>query len=214
MVFNGHAHGYERKMPDMAGVVSYVQGNGAPALAQVSGRKGYDLYAIGAEGTHCGGAPSGLTNDHVYGFSSHGPWASRHRDAHRRAGPDLRHPLVRLPEVTARRYAQAAPPAKNDAHAIRCFVPALVRVFGPVVGGRCGTARLVHHVAGSRRAVGFGRCGRCTRLGVVLAGPGARPARSPSRINGVLSALGHGGAVGRRRGGARASGGVALRGCR
>ena len=69
MVFNGHAHGYERNTPDTAGVVSYVQGNGGAALGQVSGCKGYDLYAIGAKGTHCGGAPSGLTNDHVYGFS-------------------------------------------------------------------------------------------------------------------------------------------------
>ena len=69
MVFNGHAHGYERNKPDSAGMVSYVNGNGGAALGHVSGCKDYDLYAIGAGGTHCGGAPSGLSDDHVYGFS-------------------------------------------------------------------------------------------------------------------------------------------------
>ena len=69
MVFNGHAHGYERNAPDSAGLVSYVNGNGGAALGRVSGCRDYDLYAIGSSGSHCGSAPSGLSNDHVYGFS-------------------------------------------------------------------------------------------------------------------------------------------------
>jgi len=69
MVFNGHAHGYERNKPDSAGLVSYVLGNGGAALGSVSGCSSYDLYAIGARGSHCGGAPAGLSDDHVYGFA-------------------------------------------------------------------------------------------------------------------------------------------------
>ncbi|MEY2580481.1 MAG: acid phosphatase type 7, partial [Ilumatobacteraceae bacterium] len=68
IVFNGHAHGYERNRPDAAGLVSYVVGNGGAALGQVSGCSAFDLYAVGASGTHCGSAPAGLSNDRVYGF--------------------------------------------------------------------------------------------------------------------------------------------------
>ncbi|MBK5331594.1 MAG: metallophosphoesterase [Ilumatobacteraceae bacterium] len=68
MVFNGHAHGYERNRADAAGLLSYVVGNGGAALGQVSGCSSFDLYAIGASGSHCGSAPAGLSNDHVYGF--------------------------------------------------------------------------------------------------------------------------------------------------
>jgi fibronectin type 3 domain-containing protein len=69
IVFNGHAHGYERNKPDSAGLVSYVLGNGGAALGSVSGCSAFDLYAIGAKGSHCGGAPTGLSDDHVYGFA-------------------------------------------------------------------------------------------------------------------------------------------------
>jgi fibronectin type 3 domain-containing protein len=69
MAFNGHAHGYQRNKPDSAGLVSYVLGNGGAALGPVSGCSSTDLYAIGSSGTHCGAAPPGLTNDHVYGFA-------------------------------------------------------------------------------------------------------------------------------------------------
>jgi len=69
IVFNGHAHGYERNKPDTAGLVSYVFGNGGAALGSVSGCSLFDLYAIGANGSHCGSAPSGQTNDRVFGFA-------------------------------------------------------------------------------------------------------------------------------------------------
>src|SRR5262249_32288759 len=46
MVFNGHAHGYERNAPDAAGLVSYVFGNGGASLGSVSGCHSFDLYAI------------------------------------------------------------------------------------------------------------------------------------------------------------------------
>ncbi|MCW2809737.1 MAG: metallophosphoesterase, partial [Friedmanniella sp.] len=69
MVFNGHAHGYQRNRPDAAGLVTYVLGNGGAALGLVSGCSPWDLYAIGASGTHCGLGPAGLSNDHVYGFA-------------------------------------------------------------------------------------------------------------------------------------------------
>ena len=69
MAFNGHAHGYQRNAPDSAGLVSHVLGNGGAALGSVSGCSSTDLYAIGANGSHCGAAPAGLSNDHVYGFA-------------------------------------------------------------------------------------------------------------------------------------------------
>ena len=69
IAFNGHAHGYERNKADAGGMVSYVFGNGGADLGAVSGCKSYDLYAIGLNGTHCGAAPSGQSNDHVYGFA-------------------------------------------------------------------------------------------------------------------------------------------------
>jgi chitodextrinase len=69
MAFNGHAHGYQRNRPDAAGLVTYVLGNGGAALGRVSGCTPVDLYAIGAGGSHCGAAPAGLTDDHVFGFA-------------------------------------------------------------------------------------------------------------------------------------------------
>ena len=68
MAFNGHAHGYERNKADPAGLVSHVQGNGGAALGSVSGCSSFDLYAIGASGSHCGAAPA-TSNSEVYGFS-------------------------------------------------------------------------------------------------------------------------------------------------
>jgi hypothetical protein len=69
VVFNGKAHIYERNKPDGAGVVSYLQGNGGSALGAVSGCQPFDLFALGVNGSHCGAAPAGQTDDHVYGFS-------------------------------------------------------------------------------------------------------------------------------------------------
>jgi fibronectin type 3 domain-containing protein len=69
IAFNGHAHFYQRNAPDSAGLVSYVLGNGGAAIGRVSGCSSTDLYAIGSNGTHCGAAPAGLCDDHVYGFA-------------------------------------------------------------------------------------------------------------------------------------------------
>jgi hypothetical protein len=71
MVFNGHGHGYERNVPDAAGMVSYMLGNGGADLGPVGSpcNPAFDLYAIAASGTSCGSAPSGLSDDHVYGFA-------------------------------------------------------------------------------------------------------------------------------------------------
>ena len=98
IAFNGHAHGYERNKADAGGMVSYVFGNGGADLGAVSGCKSYDLYAIGLNGTHCGAAPSGLSNDHVYGFAKvkvDGRQGDGHAD--RRARSHVRHPDLQLP---------------------------------------------------------------------------------------------------------------------
>jgi fibronectin type 3 domain-containing protein len=69
IAFNGHAHIYQRNAPDSAGMVSYVLGNGGAALGRVGGCSPNDLYAAGSNGSRCGAAPSGLTDDRVYGFA-------------------------------------------------------------------------------------------------------------------------------------------------
>jgi Calcineurin-like phosphoesterase len=68
IVFNGHAHGYERNFPDAAGMISYVVGNGGAALGKVSGCRSFDAYAIGSGGSHCGTAPAPASNAQVFGF--------------------------------------------------------------------------------------------------------------------------------------------------
>ncbi|MGH8861031.1 MAG: metallophosphoesterase, partial [Jatrophihabitantaceae bacterium] len=68
IVFNGHAHGYERNKPDAAGMVSYVFGNGGAAMGSVGPCSGYDAYALGS-GSHCGAAPAGQSLDRVFGFA-------------------------------------------------------------------------------------------------------------------------------------------------
>ncbi|MFN8158829.1 MAG: metallophosphoesterase [Candidatus Nanopelagicales bacterium] len=68
VVFNGHAHGYQRNRADAAGMVSYVVGNGGAAMGKVLGCASTTLYALGASGTACGSAPTGQSDDHVYGF--------------------------------------------------------------------------------------------------------------------------------------------------
>ena len=59
-VFNGHAHIYERNLPQISGssMVSYVTGGGGAALHSVGSCQGYDAYAIGSGGSHCGAAPA------------------------------------------------------------------------------------------------------------------------------------------------------------
>jgi chitodextrinase len=69
VAFNGHAHGYERNLPDSAGLVSYVLGNGGAALGVVGACSPFDAYAIGTGGSSCGLAPAGLPNDRVFGFA-------------------------------------------------------------------------------------------------------------------------------------------------
>jgi fibronectin type 3 domain-containing protein len=68
VAFNGHSHGYQRNAPDAAGLVSYVFGNGGAGPAGVGPCRPPDVYALGTGGTACGSAPTGLTDDHVYGF--------------------------------------------------------------------------------------------------------------------------------------------------
>jgi Ca2+-binding RTX toxin-like protein len=69
IAFNGHAHGYQRNAADPAGLISYVFGNGGADLGPISTCSVFDLYAIGKHATHCGLAPAGLTDDHVFGFA-------------------------------------------------------------------------------------------------------------------------------------------------
>jgi hypothetical protein len=68
IAFNGHSHGYQRNAADAAGLVSYVFGNGGAGPVGVGPCRPPDLFALGAGGTACGGAPTGQTDDHVYGF--------------------------------------------------------------------------------------------------------------------------------------------------
>ena len=106
IVFNGHAHGYERNKPDSAGLVSYVFGNGGAALGSVSGCSTLrPLRASAPNGSHCGAAPAGLSNDHVFGFAKvtvNGRQVTVTPD--RRTGPHLRRPDLHLPEQRARRH--------------------------------------------------------------------------------------------------------------
>ena len=59
-VFNGHAHIYERNLPQISGssMISYVSGGGGAALHALGSCGGYDAYAIGSGGSHCGAAPA------------------------------------------------------------------------------------------------------------------------------------------------------------
>ena len=68
IAFNGHAHQYERNLPQIAGkpLVSYVSGNGGDALGGISGCSSFDAYAIGS-GSSCH-APKPASDAHVYGF--------------------------------------------------------------------------------------------------------------------------------------------------
>jgi hypothetical protein len=74
IVFNGHAHLYERNRPQLARspMISYVTGgggvnNGSDTLAMVHGCSAFDAYAIGAAHTSCR-APKPVTDAAVYHF--------------------------------------------------------------------------------------------------------------------------------------------------
>ena len=68
IVFNGHAHLYERNKPQIAGkpLVSYVTGTGGAALEGASNCSSFDAYAIGS-GSSCN-APKPGSDANVYGF--------------------------------------------------------------------------------------------------------------------------------------------------
>ena len=69
IVFNGHAHFYERNTPQIPGspLVSYVTGAGGATLGGVSGCHSFDAYAIGSGGTSCH-APKPASNANVFHF--------------------------------------------------------------------------------------------------------------------------------------------------
>jgi Calcineurin-like phosphoesterase/Bacterial Ig domain len=68
IVFNGHAHLYERNNPQIAGkpLVSYVTGTGGAPLEGASNCSAFDAYAIGS-GSACR-APQPASDANVYGF--------------------------------------------------------------------------------------------------------------------------------------------------
>lgn len=70
IVFNGHAHIYERNRPQIAGspMVSYITGGGGAGLASVSSCSGFDAYAIGQVGSTPCNAPAPTANSQVFHY--------------------------------------------------------------------------------------------------------------------------------------------------
>ena len=68
IVFNGHAHHYERNYPQIPGksLVSYVTGGGGAALGSVSTCSAFDAYAIGSKSSCRAPKPTSAAN--VYHF--------------------------------------------------------------------------------------------------------------------------------------------------
>ena len=68
IVFNGHAHHYERNYPQIPGkpLVSYVTGGGGAALGSVSSCSAFDAYAIGSNSSCRAPKPASAAN--VYHF--------------------------------------------------------------------------------------------------------------------------------------------------
>ena len=64
VVFNGHAHHYERNYPQIAGkpMVSYVTGGGGAALGGVSTCSAFDAYAIGSNSSCRAPKPASAAN--------------------------------------------------------------------------------------------------------------------------------------------------------
>jgi hypothetical protein len=75
LVFNGHAHDYQRNVARSGGVVSYVTGGGGAKVQPVGGHgcSGTDAYAIGwsyrtGRGSSCGAAPRPTSDAQVFNF--------------------------------------------------------------------------------------------------------------------------------------------------
>ena len=69
IVFTGHAHQYQRNLPQIAGspMVSYVTGGGGAALGSIGTCSSGDAYGI-APGKGCGAAPPGGPPNNTYMF--------------------------------------------------------------------------------------------------------------------------------------------------
>ncbi|POX56942.1 hypothetical protein C3489_01410 [Streptomyces sp. Ru71] len=73
LVFNGHAHHYQRNVAPPGGVPSYVTGGGGATLHSVSRCASTDAYAIAwsytsNSGSRCGSAPVPTSDSQVYHF--------------------------------------------------------------------------------------------------------------------------------------------------
>jgi hypothetical protein len=75
LVFNGHAHDYQRNIAQPGGVISYVTGGGGGNIQPVAGHgcSRADAYAIGwayssRKGSACGAAPKPTSDAQVYNF--------------------------------------------------------------------------------------------------------------------------------------------------
>jgi chitodextrinase len=73
LVFNGHAHIYQRNIATPGGVTSYVTGGGGGQVEPVSSCKSTDAYAVGwsygsSKGSACGSATAPSSDAQVYNF--------------------------------------------------------------------------------------------------------------------------------------------------
>src|SRR6266851_6036586 len=73
LVFNGHAHIYQRNIATPGGVTSYVTGGGGAQVEPVSSCKSTDAYAVGwsyssTKGSACGSATPPSSDAQVYNF--------------------------------------------------------------------------------------------------------------------------------------------------
>ena len=75
LVFNGHAHDYQRNVAPPFGVISYVTGGGGGSASSIGGHgcESTDAYAVGwsyskSAGNACGAAPRPASDAHVYHF--------------------------------------------------------------------------------------------------------------------------------------------------